>query len=64
MTDPRNREFLNALARGDAPQELVQGATEEIQVALVRRGEDYRPPEKKTKAFTGKGRTLCKNLQA
>lgn len=58
--DPANREFLDAIKRGEIPMELRQ----EVQDAEIHldmedhRHENYTPPKVKVKAFTGKGHML------
>lgn len=59
-SDPENREFLDAIKRGEIPAEIRM----EIQSSEVRldmedhRHETYVPPKVKVKAFTGKGQML------
>lgn len=58
MNDPSNRPFLEAISRGEAPQELLgQGSIADIQVNCVRSNQDYVAPPKSV-AFTGRGQTL------
>ena len=61
ITAPSNRGFLDAVVRGECPRELEassQGAP--INVSLLRRNEDYVPPEQpRHVAFAGTGRTLA-----
>lgn len=58
--DPKNKEFLEAIKRGEIPMEIRQ----ELQSGEVRldmedhRHEEYVPPKVKVKAFTGKGHML------
>lgn len=51
------------MSSGRAPDELLSqdevDGESEIQVALVRKAEEYKPPEKKMQAFSGTGRTLA-----
>lgn len=59
-SEPENREFLAAIKRGEIPMEI----REEVQGAEVRldmedhRHEEYVPPKKKVKVFTGRGHKL------
>ncbi|XP_063983054.1 NSFL1 cofactor p47 isoform X2 [Diachasmimorpha longicaudata] len=59
-TDPQNREFLDAIKRGEIPPEIreeVQGV--EVRLAMEdHRHEEYVPPKPKVKAFAGKGHKL------
>ncbi|KAK9812267.1 hypothetical protein WJX73_008879 [Symbiochloris irregularis] len=61
ITDPANREFLDAVVRGECPRELEglsQGAP--VSVSLLRRNEDYvKPQQPRNVAFSGTGRTLA-----
>lgn len=58
--DPANRDFLDAIKRGEIPMEIrqeVQGA--EVRLDMEdRRHEEYVPPKVKVKAFSGKGQML------
>lgn len=59
MNDPANRSFLEAISRGEAPQELLtHGPHRDIKVNCVRNNSDYVAPAKSI-AFTGRGQTLA-----
>lgn len=59
MTDPANRPFLEAISRGEAPQELMGGMpSSEIRVNCIRSNADYEAPPKSV-AFTGRRQTLA-----
>ena len=61
ISAPVNREFLDAVVRGECPRELEtssQGGP--VNVSLLRRNEDFVPPQKpRHVAFAGTGRTLA-----
>lgn len=60
MDDPRNGEFIRAIMNGECPSELMPvDPTTVININLVRKAEEYKPPEKpKYTAFTGTGHKL------
>ncbi|KAG1675149.1 hypothetical protein FOA52_003372 [Chlamydomonas sp. UWO 241] len=60
IDDPENADFINAIGRGECPEELEAGQPGvAITVNLVKKDEEYSEPDKpKYTAFTGSGRTL------
>ncbi|XP_015126636.1 NSFL1 cofactor p47 isoform X3 [Diachasma alloeum] len=59
-TDPQNREFLDAIKRGEIPAEIreeVQGVEARLDME-DHRHEEYVPSKPKVKAFAGKGHKL------
>lgn len=59
MTDPANRQFLEAISRGEAPRELMNGDSRtEIRVNCIRSNSDYAAAPKKV-AFMGRSQTLA-----
>lgn len=61
MTDPSNRPFLEAIGRGECPQELAPAnPNTQINVNIIRSARDYTPPEQpRHVAFSGQVRTLA-----
>lgn len=59
-TDPENAEFLKAINKGHVPLELLQKTgNRPVEVNLMdRKGEDYKPPPKVIKPFSGEGQRL------
>ena len=60
FNDPNNREFLDAIGRGEVPTELRRSAQKgEVHVNMEdHREEDYVKPKETLKAFSGTGRVL------
>lgn len=60
LDDPANIPFMNAIAKGECPRELLPPRPDTpININLVRKDGDYEPPpEPKYVAFGGSGRTL------
>lgn len=60
VNDAANVDFIDSISKGECPAELDPGASKTpVSVNLVRKDEDYKPPEKpKYVAFSGGGRTL------
>lgn len=61
VDDPVNFPFIESISRGECPQELETGSTNQpVTVNLMRKEEDYQPDDKpRVAAFTGTGRTLA-----
>ena len=64
ITAPANREFLDAVVRGECPRELEAASQgQPVNVSLLRRTDDYTPPEQpRHVAFSGAARTLAGGL--
>jgi UBX domain-containing protein 1 len=64
LSDPLNKKFMDEMAAGRCPQELQEGASEPVHVAVHdKRGEDYKAPSaagapKGPEKFTGEGQSL------
>jgi len=60
MNEPSNQEFLQAVMRGEIPQELVRLARgAEVHVNMVdNRTEDFVPPKPQLRPFSGSGHKL------
>lgn len=60
FADPSNHAFMDAISRGECPDELANRQTGSgIEVSLMKVGEDYKEPEKpKHVAFQGAGQRL------
>ncbi|XP_074659934.1 NSFL1 cofactor p47-like [Tubulanus polymorphus] len=58
--DEANKPFLDSIARGEIPMELVRRAKGgEVNVNMVdKRTDEFTKPKKNTRAFTGEGRML------
>jgi UBX domain-containing protein 1 len=61
--NPKNKDFLEAINKGYVPNEVKNLSTNKnslIDVHLIdKKSENYKPPEKKFKAFEGGGRSLA-----
>ena len=60
INDPRNKDFLNSIQKGEVPSELRrQSRNGEVHVNMEDHREDeYKKPKESTKAFSGRGHTL------
>lgn len=63
MDEPQNAQFMRAIMNGQCPPELIpQDPRQMVNLNLVRKGEEYVPPEKpKYTVFSGAGHKLTKD---
>merc|ERR1719272_1988827 len=57
LSDPLNKKFVDDIARGQCPEELKAGASDDVPVSVSdKRGEDYKAPEAAMTGAASSGR--------